>query len=197
MDLQHINVKVFFRFPRNVDLKDFLQIFNGWIQRHVSDELLIDVADYAHVHNGPGVLLIGHEVNYSIDNTGGRLGLLYNRKAPVQGTNVEKLALALKAALTAAQRIEKENKLKFSANEVQLIINDRLVAPNTEDTLAELFPDFKAVFDQLFSGSTYEIAQDTNPRERFSVLVKTPGNLPGKFDVNGLLANVTEEVISN
>ncbi len=71
------------------------------------------------------------------------------------------------------------------------------MATNTEETLAELFPDFKAVFDQLFSGSTYEIAQDTNPRERFSVLVKTPGNLPGKFDVNGLLANVTEEVISN
>ena len=67
------------------------------------EELLIDVADYLHVHNGPGIMLIGHEADYSLDNRAGRLGLLYNRKEQLDGTTQEKLAQAARAALTAAQ----------------------------------------------------------------------------------------------
>ena len=43
-------------------------------------ELLIDVANYAHVPKGPGVVLIGHGSDYFMDEGEGRLGLLYNRK---------------------------------------------------------------------------------------------------------------------
>ena len=30
---------------------------------------------------GPGVMLIGHQADYSVDNTDDRLGVRYNRKA--------------------------------------------------------------------------------------------------------------------
>ncbi len=42
-----------------------------------------------HVPAGPGIVLIGHEGNYSVDNTGNRLGVRYNRKAVLDGGNQE------------------------------------------------------------------------------------------------------------
>ena len=43
------------------------------------------MADYRHVPEGPGVMLIGHQANYSVDNTDNRLGVRYNRKEPLEG----------------------------------------------------------------------------------------------------------------
>lgn len=171
MELQHINLKLFIENPESVKLEDYGGVFNNWIQQQWTDELLVDVADYQHVHAGPGVVLIAHEANYSIDNTDNRLGLLYNRKAQLVGTNQEKLAQAARALLKAAQKVQKEQGLKFNVNEVQLIVNDRLVAPNTNETLDALLPDLKAFFAKLFGNAELRIDPVANPRERFAVTV--------------------------
>ena len=54
--------------------------FHKWIQNGSLDELLIDVTSYAHVHRGPGVLLIAHEAHYAFEETDGEPGLRYVRK---------------------------------------------------------------------------------------------------------------------
>ena len=82
--VQHVNVKIFAR-EAAINLADATPVFHRWIQERVCEEVLIDVADYRHVPDGPGVLLIAHEANYSLDMAEGRLGLLYNRKAAVGG----------------------------------------------------------------------------------------------------------------
>src|SRR5215217_8367879 len=123
MNVQHINVKFFIENAETVNLADYPAIFNSWIQKHTLQELLVDVADYLHVHHGPGIMLIGHEADYSLDQRAGRLGLLYNRKGQLNGTSLEKLAHAARAALTAAQILEQENGLKFIGSEVQVIVN--------------------------------------------------------------------------
>ena len=41
----------------------------GFRTHAVPDHLLIDVADYAHVPNGPGTVLVAHEANIHIDRT--------------------------------------------------------------------------------------------------------------------------------
>src|SRR5215203_1464584 len=127
MNIQHINIKFYLENSESVKLADFAAVFNTWIQKQRLDELLIDVADYLHVHNGPGIMLIGHEADYSLDNRAGRLGLLYNRKEQLDGTTEEKFAQAVHAVLTVAQILERENGLKFNTQEVQVIINDRLL----------------------------------------------------------------------
>jgi len=78
--IQHVRVKVFARQPVSIDQGEAIAVFHRWIQDRVCPEMLIDVADYRHVPNGPGVMLIGHEANYSLDSAKGRLGLLYSRK---------------------------------------------------------------------------------------------------------------------
>src|SRR5205807_2486817 len=85
IELQHINVKLLLE--GGDDLDPVIPIFHSWIQNQPFGELLIDVADYRHVHHGPGIVLIGHEADYSLDQTDGRLGLRYNRKAPLPGSN--------------------------------------------------------------------------------------------------------------
>jgi hypothetical protein len=186
MDVQHLNIKFFVANPEAVNLEDFLTIFNGWIQKRATDELLVDVADYRHVYAGPGIVLIGHEANYGLDNTGNRLGLLYNRKAPLNGNPQDRLARVVRTALLACQRLEKENKLKFNGQEAQVLINDRLLAPNTAETFSALEPELKALFDKLYSGAKYTLERDPEPRERFTVNVKAEGS----FNVEGLLKNL-------
>jgi hypothetical protein len=173
MDVQQVNVKFFVENPEAVDLEAYLTIFNNWIQSHATEELLVDVADYRHVFAGPGVVLIGHEANYSLDNTGNRLGLLYNRKADVPGTNHERLRQAVRATLLAAGTLEKEQNLKFSGQEAQVIINDRLIAPNTEETFAELEPDLRMLFNQLYGQDNYEFERNSDSRERLTVNIRS------------------------
>src|SRR5882762_10312759 len=103
--IQHVRVKIFAREPAPVDLGDAIAVFHRWIQERACPELLIDVADYRHVPNGPGVMLIGHEANYSLDTTKGRLGLLYYRKQP-GGSAQENLRQAYDAAMAACNRLE-------------------------------------------------------------------------------------------
>ncbi len=62
----------------------------------------------------PGLMLIGHEADYSLDQTDGVLGLRYNRKAPLAGTNLDRLIQATRAALVAAQRWKQMHELNES-----------------------------------------------------------------------------------
>ena len=189
MNVQHINIKFFIENAESVKLADFAPVFNTWIQTQRLEELLIDVADYLHVHHGPGIMLIGHEADYSLDQRAGRLGLLYNRKEQLEATTQEKLVQAARAVLTAAQILEKENSLKFSGSEVQLIVNDRLLVPNTSATFATLEPEVQAFFDKLYCGEEFTLAHYADARERFTINVKTESI----FDVDTLLKNLTVE----
>ena len=189
MNVQHINIKLFIENPQSVNLADYSVVFNTWIQKHALDELLIDVADYLHVQNGPGLLLIGHEADYSLDNRAGRLGLLYNRKKQLEGTTQEKLAQATRALLIAARLLEKENGLQFNTREIQVLINDRLLAPNTLETFVTLEPELRTFFDKLYEGTEYEIIYKTDPRERFTVEIRAVT----RFDVETLLNNISLE----
>ena len=194
MNVQHINIKFFIENPEEVKLEEYSGVFNSWIQRHVTPERLIDVADYTHVHNGPGVILIGHEADYSLDARAGRLGLLYNRKAPLAGSTLEKLTQAARAALTAVRRLEKENGLKFSGGEIQVAINDRLLVPNTPESFTALQPDLKTFFNTLYGGADHILTyQSSNPRERFTVVAKAAT----EFDIETLFrVLVQNEILS-
>src|SRR5438309_7406771 len=110
VELQHINVKLLLH--DNGDLDPVIPVFHSWIQKQIFDELLLDVADYRHVKDGPGVILIGHEADYSIDQTDGRLGIRYNRKAALSGSNQDRLEQAVRSALSAIQHLESDPRLE-------------------------------------------------------------------------------------
>ncbi|MGA8766523.1 MAG: hypothetical protein WB559_05860, partial [Candidatus Acidiferrales bacterium] len=190
INLQHVNVKLLVKDPESVDLEPLIPVFHSWIRDHVFDELLLDVADYRHVHEGPGVVLIGHQANYSVDNTDNRLGVRYNRKAPLDGTNQDRLTQATRAALTAFQRLEAESglkgKLRFGGREIEVFINDRLMAPNLATTREAVKPEFQAFLKKLFRDSEYSLSLGDDPRGLFAVAVKASR----EFALADLLANL-------
>jgi hypothetical protein len=177
MQLQHVNVKLLVRNPEEVDLEPLIPVFHDWIHNQVEEGLLLDVADYRHVEAGPGVVLIGHEANYSVDNTDHRLGVRYNRKAALDGSNQDRLKQVTRAALTACQRLEAEprlgGKLRFNGQEMEIFVNDRLLAPNSEATREAFQADFETFFQHLFPGGNFSASFESDPRKLFSVLVKT------------------------
>jgi hypothetical protein len=167
--VQHINLKIFIADPGAIELADAIPVFHQWIRDSVCPEMLIDVADYRHVSAGPGVLLIGHEANYSFDNRENRLGLLYNRKTALDGTFQSRLAQAHRAALEACDRLEQEapfrGKLRFDRNAIELFINDRLLAPNNDETWQALKPELERFF------SSFTIQRTGEPRDLFRVAI--------------------------
>lgn len=173
MEVQHINVKIFARPPAAIDLAAAIPVFHRWIQDGVTEELLIDVADYRHVPAGPGVILVGFEANYSLDLTGNRLGLLYNRKKADSGTTQDKLRQAWGAAVAACRRLEREpefaGRLAFDFDECELIFNDRLLTPNTEDTFRALLPELDEFFASVWGAGAGAFEHVGEPRERLRV----------------------------
>ncbi len=186
MDIQHVNVKLFVERPEQVDMSSYLTVFMDWIQEQAFDELLIDVADYSHVPNGPGVVLVGHEGSYSMDHSGGRLGLLYNRKSQVDGDARSRIQQAVHAVLNAAEHLERHpsqvDTLKFDCRSIQFILNDRLLAPNTEAFYLAFTAAARPVLDELYDTYAFEKVS-ADPRERLAVLVTSP--LPIKEKVGG------------
>ena len=83
MELQHIAFKVFVEGDLTVDWEQFINVFHTWVAAQSMPEMMIDVADYRHVPNGPGVVMTGHEADYYMDNTGGEPGLRYVSKVKV------------------------------------------------------------------------------------------------------------------
>jgi hypothetical protein len=189
LELQHVNVKLFVEGTEEV-LEPLVFVFHRWIQEKPLEELLLDVADYRHVIDGPGVVLIGHEANYSLDNTEGHLGVLYNRKTPLDGTNQDRLKQAARAALNACEKLEAEPKLsgkiRFGGRKIQLLINDRFLAPNVPETRAAFDPELKEFCANLFGGTEYTASYESDPRRRFGVTLQSAQPIPSEK----LLANL-------
>jgi hypothetical protein len=178
MELQHVNVKLLIQNGGEPSLEPLIPVFHGWIENQTAgDDLLIDVADYSHVPAGPGVVLIGHEGNYSVDNTGNRLGIRYNRKAAMGGDNQVRLSQAARAALAASRRLEAEprldGKFRFNGQDIEIFVNDRLIAPNNIATRKAFEADFRLFSQKLFRGKEYSISYGEDPRSLFTAFVKT------------------------
>jgi hypothetical protein len=73
-----------------------------------------------------------------------------------------------------------------------VVINDRLLVPNTLETFAALEADLRAFFEILYGGADYTLAhQSADPRERFTIGVKAAAG----FDVETLQKNIAVETI--
>ncbi len=188
MELQKIAVKFFAAESSHPPLTYFIDLFHGWIQ--ATDGVYHDVADYSHMLAGPGIMLVANHANVSIDETDHRRGLLFNQKAPLSGSNQEKLRAVLRSALENCRRLEEEpalrGKLRFLGNEALVSINDRLVAPNTDESFEKIKPEIESIAQSLFGNAQITLERDRDPRKRLNVRIKTSRS----FGVDELLRNL-------
>lgn len=177
MELHRIGIKVPMQEGLTPPALDFIQVFHQWIQAHTLPGVLIDVADYSHVHHGPGILLVAHEGNYSVDEMGGRRGLCYYSKHALSGDMVERLTTVCRLAFQACDLLERESrfagKLHFHAGELELFANDRLEAPNTAATEAAITPAVRQLLEKLYPGLECRIEREPEARERFTLKINS------------------------
>ena len=177
--LQHVQVK----FPAGeagagaVDLAAAIPVFQRWIQQQALPGLLLDVADYRHVPEGPGVVLVAHEAIYGLDQGGGRLGLLYNRRTRLDAAPAAVLAQAFRAALTACQKLEREadfdGALSFSAGACEVVVNDRALAPNDAAGADRLRALLAPLLDRLWGAGSYAVSPLGEARDRLGLSARS------------------------
>lgn len=176
MELQRLGFKLFVDDPAKIALENFVPVFHSWIQEQIIEEhLLIDVHNYSHVHQGPGILLVAHQGNFSMDLGGDRLGLFYYRKRDINGSSLEKLKTILKTTLQACTLLEAApelaGKLRFKTDEVLIVANDRLHTPNESATFQAFQPLLSQLFAELFGAGTFTTDWREDDRERFAVTI--------------------------
>jgi hypothetical protein len=181
MDVFKIAVKIFAS-ADNFAPDQFVPIFHHWIQNQsVEGHRLIDVADYGHVVNGPGTVLVSSEANFYMDRAENRLGLLYARKLPIEGSFGDRLAAVVKAALKSAAHLETEpevaGKLKFKTDELLIRLNDRLLAPANEKTVAAAKPGIEAFAKKLF-GDKAKVESHFTPGTQVEFQIRASESLP-------------------
>ena len=170
MNIKKINWKIYLDNEDKVEPEAWFRGFAHWIED--SPEVFVDAADYEHVQDGPLTVLVGHYCDYWLDHTGRRKGLLYNQRQNFEGDNKAQIQKSLKALLDTAERINNDKEfgeVQFNTAELTFMINDRLIAPNTAETFETVKKQLGEVLGEV------EITHNDNPRERFSVTVKTGG----------------------
>jgi hypothetical protein len=191
MDATKIAIKLFAA-PPAPELHEFIPVFHRWIQtRAIPDHLLIDVADYAHVVAGPGVVLVASQANFYFDFTANRPGLLYTRKTPSPGSFADRLRVAVASCLSAAVLLEQEpifaGRLRFATSELLIRLSDRLLAPNTDATFAQVKPDIESLAADLYPANSFQIERTGKKENLFELLLKSTisPSLPSLIDKLG------------
>jgi hypothetical protein len=166
-----------------IDLHPFVGIFHRFIQKAALPGLLLDVADYAHVPEGPGVVLIGHDVDYAIDLGAGQTGLLTTRKRLDGAPLAESLRDTLRRALAAlaAVEAEAEAKLRFATGAFRLDVLDRLAAPNRAEGFAAVQQAATPVLAALYGAGAFRVERVSavDPRRPLALQVSAQGAAPG------------------
>jgi len=154
-----------------------IPVFHRFIREQLIRELLIDVVDYSHVPNGPGVVLIGHGADFYLGALDGAYGLVYSRKRGGPGPEA-RLEDALRRLIDAARLLEQDPtvQLRFKSGELSLRLTDRLHAPNDDATFAGVKAEVEALFGRIYGGEIAVERLAASGKEPLSLRVRASGS---------------------
>lgn len=182
MDVERFCLK-FPAYPSQVDEASFIPIFHEWIRVKKIPGALIDVADYRHVPEGPGIMLISHEINYAMEHGGGQFGLSAQRKMGEGASHQERIVNLVKRLALFGSLLEPDGRLeghlRLEGERFFYVANDRLRLPNTDEGFAALKPDLEAAAQTLYGGAAPVTVTrvGNDPRDRLTAVVETTGTV--------------------
>ncbi len=143
------------------DLSKATDVFHRFIQRGKVEGLLIDVADYRHVPDGPGMVLIGHDIDHAL--TDGALTSIRKRQKADAATQLRDL---LRMALGTIDAIEADQDLDatFDRSSFTVTVFDRSLG-SRDEVAAALLAAVQPVVAALFGDDAAVTAVlDVDPR---------------------------------
>jgi hypothetical protein len=152
----------------------WIPIFHDWIRtKAIDDDVLVDVADYAHVQGGPGVLLVCHEGQYVIDRSRGQVGLAYHRRRGVVPDDaVEGAAVGLRRLVRAAKLLAKDERVRgmeFDTTRLEVRVLDRLRVSNDEAGWGIVKEPLQAAIASVWGGDVKLVRADVESRQPLTV----------------------------
>jgi len=162
------------------DSSKVIPVFHRWIQEGTLDELMIDVADYSHVPNGPSVILLCHDAQYALDTGNGELGLLYSRRRETGGSRVggfdsfaQRVPSVFHDALVVCEKLEAEaslvGELRFPCDRFVLRCNDRLVG---EESLQLVETEIRGFMERLVPESSTDVVVGVDSSGRLACRIQ-------------------------
>ncbi len=173
--LQRLDIKLYLTLEPGLTQDEvwtrLIAVFGRW--RHDESEELIDLQDYAHVPNGPGIVLVSKRWVLSIDWSDGQAGILLPMRRGLEGTLSERFARATRVLLEKATRLlaeeELEEVMKPRCGELSIAVNDRVLYPDPDAADAELRPEVEKLITKLYAGASCELerASDSDSRLKY------------------------------
>jgi hypothetical protein len=154
----------------------FVPLFHEWIQQRALPGVLLDVADYTHVPDGPGVILVGHSTTFALDRGDGRFGLLAQRRRPDSNTS-SAISSVVRELFDVAKRLEADKRLAgalvFDRSVLRIEVNDRLHASNTDASFEDLAPIARHAIAEVLGSSAPAVERvENDPRDRLALIVR-------------------------
>ena len=164
-------------------------IFQRWIQAGSVPGMLIDVIDYKHVPDGPGIILIADEGDYAYDLSDGEIGLQYMRKRGLPGDLAAALAQAIEHAIIAARQLEAEvSDIAFDYSKIKISFVDRQRYRNTPEHFAAVETDVAACLGKIYGGDVRVERRYADERELLCITARADGAV----DANAILTRLRE-----
>jgi hypothetical protein len=151
---ERLQLKLYLEPSAHFEVEALIPVFHRFIREQLISELLIDVVDYSHVPNGPGVVLIGHAADYYVGAMDGAFGLVYSLKRGSAAADA-RLTDSLRRVLNVARLLEQDSglNLRFKSGELSLRLTDRLHAPNDDATFASIKVEVEQLFGSVYGGA--------------------------------------------
>ncbi len=193
---QRVGVKVFVEDQEAFDRARMIEVFHHWIQENRLPGTLVDVHDYTHVPNGPGVLLVAHEWHLRTDEAGGRIGLEYEMKREASGSLAERLREAIVGVLEAATAVEQDtagdNPVRFATREMVFRFTDRLAVPATEAAFEEITGELEDLLADFYGGVPIEFERVGHARGPLTLHMTVVGD--GEWSLEELVSGARSTV---
>jgi hypothetical protein len=185
MEFGRLSVKYFLEEPEALVSGQLIPTFHDWIRRSKVEGLLIDVSDYRHVPEGPGVMLVGHGCDYRVDLAGRRPGLCYVEKRRANGTPIDpigRLRTLFRSALVGCRTLEREPSLagiRFGSQAMTLQFLDRLRVPDVETAREEVGGPLVEFLTRLYRPAGVHLEWEGEDRRRPPAVRLTAAGAPG------------------
>jgi hypothetical protein len=195
-DLQKINVKFGIQCPDDTNWDALLAVFGRW--RLEEGEEIIDLADYAHVPEGPSVILVSKRWQFGVDfargsglgRDGGWGGLFLSSRKGLSGDTASRIGGAARSCLEKSKRLlgerETPDGIELLCAELDVVFNDRVLVPNTDESDATMLPSVQSVATSLYGDGGYEIERDADPDRRLGYAIRASSAI----DVDAALARL-------
>jgi hypothetical protein len=171
---ERLQLKIYLRPTEHFELEALIPVFHRFIRDRSIEELMIDVVDYSHVPDGPGVVLIGHAADYYLGALDGKYGLVFSRKrdAPAAEARLED---AVRRLSNVARLLEQDSTvtLRFNTNEFSLRLTDRLHSPNDDASFASAKAEVEQLFGRLYAGAAISVERLEEPRGPLGLRIHT------------------------